>query len=168
MEGTIQQSGTERIQSNQSRAVYYNLGILQADKSDKQTNTAGNTIFQGWRNAVKNRLTDLGQGQNNKDNTLYKYSSQCNLPGIPHLCHYCKGKKRIQPHARRQHKGIIGKKRHNQRTNAGTNGSSGKYRTCIHAGSPQNTRIYRQNVCHRHKSGNTGNDLCADTSTMLL
>ena len=168
MERTIHQSGAERIQSHQRRSIHHNLGILQANESDKQADTTSNTVFQCWRNAVKNRLTHFGKGQNNKNNTFHKYSSQRNLPGIPHLCHYGKGKESIQPHARCQYKGIIGEKRHNQCTNAGTNGSSCKYCTCIHARSPQNTRIYCQNVRHCHKSGNTGNDLCTDISTMLL
>ena len=107
---------------------------MQADKSNEQTDAAGNAIFKRKRYAVKNCFTHFCKRQNKKQNAFNKYGRQCNLPRIPHLPYDGIGKKCVQAHAGRQRKRIIGKKRHKQRADAGGNGSCRKYGTGIHTG----------------------------------
>ena len=168
VEGAIQQSCSKWIKTYQGRAIYNNFGILHTDKGNEQTNTTGNTVFQGWRDTVENSLSNLGKGQNNEYNTFNKYSCQSHLPGISHLAYNCKSKKGIEAHTRSQYKWIICQSGHNQGTNAGTNGSSCKYGTGIHTGCAKDIRVDGQNIGHGHKCGDTGDNLRADAGTMFL
>ena len=60
------------------------MGVLKTDEADEQTDTDGNTVLQCLRNRIEDRLTNVRQRQKDEDETLCKYSGQCNLPGVAH------------------------------------------------------------------------------------
>lgn len=68
-------------QRNKSRIIVHdNSRILQAQESNKQTDTRSNRILQRSRQRIHNLLTQICNSQQNKDNALQQYSRQRKLP----------------------------------------------------------------------------------------
>ena len=78
-----QQSRTRSYisQRNKSRIIIHNdTSILQTQKSNKQTNTCTNRILQCSRQGINDLFTQVGNCQQDEDNTLQQNGSQCKLP----------------------------------------------------------------------------------------
>ncbi len=88
------------------------LGILQSDECDKETDTYGYCVFQVHRNGVEDRFTYIGKRKQDKNDTFCEDCCKCLLPGVSHTENYCVGKVCVQSHTGSKNERIVGQKRH--------------------------------------------------------
>ena len=63
----------EADDADQRCGVYAQAGVLQADERDEQADADRNALLERERNGVEDRLTHIGQRQDDKDQTLDEY-----------------------------------------------------------------------------------------------
>ena len=154
-------------QLNQSRTVNTQTGILQADESDEQTDTDGNTALQAQRNGIENGFTDIGQRQDDEDNTFNEDSQQADLPGVAHTQANSIGHVSVQTHACRQRKGQVCHQSHTGGTNEGSQSGCHQNSGGIHTGSGQDAGVNSEDVSHSHEGGDTSHNFGLDIRLVL-
>ena len=88
------------------------LGVLQSQESDKQTDADRHTFFQLQRNGIEDSFPHVGQRENDENQTLDKDGEQRKLPRIAHLADNGVCKVCIESEAGRQRKRIICEQSH--------------------------------------------------------
>ena len=158
----------EVYDGNERGAVNAELCILQADERDEKTDTNGNRVFQLQGNGIEDRFSDVCEREKDEDDTFSKYRKECDLPGVAHLAangvrHEC-----VQTHAGGKNEGVVCPESHERCTDEGSD-TSGEQNGCgIHAGFTEDAGVDCQNVSHRHKGSNTGNDFCFDIGVVFF
>ena len=97
---------------DQRCAVYDQLGVLQSQESDKQTDADRHAFFQLQRNGIEDSFPHVGQRENDENQTLDKDGEQRKLPRIAHLADNGVCKVCIESEAGRQRKRIICEQSH--------------------------------------------------------
>ena len=102
---------------DQRCAVYDQLGVLQSQESDKQTDADRHALFQLQRNGIEDGFPHIGQRENDENQTLDKDGEQRKLPRIAHLADNGVCKVCIESETGRQRKRIICEQRHAEAAN---------------------------------------------------
>lgn len=115
MEGAVGHGLGEGIKGDlRSRVGHDDPGIQQSDEGDEEPDPHGNSLFQGHGDGIEDGLPDGGQGKDDEDDPFDEDRGQGHFPGIPHLEADGVGKVGVEPHARCQGKGIVGKGGHEE------------------------------------------------------
>ena len=144
---------------NQSCGIHGEAGVLQPDKGDEQADAHRNSPLELQRNGVENGFPYIGQGEDNKDDTLNENGKECHLPGEAHAAAYGIGHICIQSHAGGQGKWQICHQRHADRTQEGCKAGCQQDGSAVHTGGGENTGVDCQNIRHGHERGQTGSQL---------
>ena len=103
----------EGSQSDRSRfAGNYDSGVFKADESDKQADTAADSLFQGHGNRVNDRGTQASHGNQDKDDTGHEHGSQTSLPREAHSTTNGISEESVQAHTGGQSERIVGQEAH--------------------------------------------------------
>jgi len=144
---------------DQRGGIHRQTGVLQTNEGDEQADTHGHAPLERQRDGIEDGLAHIGQRQDDEDDAFHKHRQQRDLPAVPKALHHGIGQVGIQTHARRQHKGQIGHKRHAAGADEGRNGRRQQHRRGIHASIRQDAGIHRQDVGHGHEGGDARHDL---------
>ena len=111
------------------------------------------------RNALQNRLPQPRRRQQQKNRAREKHRTQRRLPRHMHLHHDHVAEVRVQPHARRQRQRIA--RNHSHQNAAERRGDAGRRRHRRNRQSrfAQNRGIHHDDVSHRDKRRQPGEDL---------
>ena len=90
-------------------------------------------MLQVHGNGIEDRLTDIGQRQDDEDDTFDEDRCQSSLPGIAHLNNDCVGKIGIQTHTGCKNEGVVCKSCHQKCGYAGSQCSCCENSTAVHA-----------------------------------
>ena len=148
--------------------VHHDTGVLQADEGDEQADTHGNASLQGQGNGVENGFTDIGQGQDDEDQTFHEDRQQGDLPAVAEAQHYGVGQVGVQAHAGGQHEGQVGHEGHAAGGDEGGDGRRQQDSGGIHARVAQNAGVDCQDVGHGHEGGQTGHQFRLDGGAVLF
>lgn len=140
------------------RIGHDDLGAAQTDEGDEKADACGHCLLQVNGDGVEDGFTHIGEGKNDENDTFHKYCSQCHFPGIAHLLHHSEGKESIEPHARCQGKGIVGKNSHEHGAQEACQGSGSENGPLVHAGGAHDTGVDGEDIGHGHKRGNPCHD----------
>ena len=149
-------------------AVDDQLCVLQANESNEQADAHADGALQGHGDGIEDALTDIGEGQHDEDDALYKDGHQGQLPAVAHGENDRVGEVGVQAHAGCQCKRIVGKQSHKRSANKGCQRGGDQNGFRIHAGSRKDVGIDRKDVSHGHEGGDTCHDLGLDIGVVLL
>ncbi len=159
MEGAVGHSFGEGIEGDlRSRVGHDDPGVQQTDESNEETDPHGNGLFQSHRDGVEDGFPDRGQGKDDEDDPFDEDGGQGHFPRIPHLEAHGVGKVGIEPHARCQGEGIVGKGGHEEGAQGRGDSGDGEQGSFIHPGGTENGRVHDQDVGHGHEGGDPGDD----------
>ena len=88
----------ERGERRSARFEVNDLNIEQANVSDKDTDTAANSVLKHWRNGLNNHLTQGCSGNNNVNNAANKYHRHGFLPRKTNTFHNSEGEEGVETH----------------------------------------------------------------------
>lgn len=80
--------------------------VLEANKCDEETDSAGHRGVELVRNGAENHLADADSGEREKNDAREKHRSQRSLPGHVHLDAHRVGEIGVEAHAWRERNGI--------------------------------------------------------------
>ena len=149
-------------------AVDDQLCVLQTNESNEQADAHADGALQGHGDGIEDALTDIGEGQHDEDDALYKDGHQGQLPAVAHGENDRVGEVGVQAHAGCQCKRIVGKQSHKRSANKGCQRGGDQNGFRIHAGSRKDVGIDRKDVSHGHEGGDTCHDLGLDIGVVLL
>ena len=144
------------------------MGVLQTDEADEQADTDRDTDLQCRRDRVEDRFTDIGQGQDDENDTLCEDCGQSDLPGISHAQDNRVGHIGVQAHTCRQCERQVCQQCHQKACKTGRQSCGCEDSTLVHAGVTENARIDSQDVGHGHEGCNTRHDLGPDIRVPFL
>ena len=168
IEGTALDGIAERKYRDQRGAVNNDMGVLKTDEADEKADTDRYTQLQGRRYRIEDRLPDIGQRQDDENDTFCENGGQGDLPGIPHAHDDRVGQIGVQAHTCGQSEGQICQERHQNTGDRGCQRRRRKDSTLIHAGISQNAGIDSQDIGHCHEGRDAGHDLCFDIRPVFL
>ena len=166
-----QQSRTRSdiAQPHQCSVILHNdTRILQAQESNKQTDTTTDGMLQRQRQAVHYLLPQVGYGKQNKNKSFNQHRRQGKLPAIAQAQTYTVGKESIEPHARRQSERQLGIKGHQQRSQGRSQHRSSKQSTLVHTCGAQDVGINCQDIGHRQERGNSRHHFRAHSCNAII
>ena len=102
---------------NQCCAVHNDVRVLQTDECDEEADTDGYGDLEGCRDRVEDRFSDVGQGEDDEDQTFHEDSCQSHLPGITHSQDYGVSEVSVKTHTCGEHERKVCKKCHQERGN---------------------------------------------------
>ena len=155
-----------------------NAGILEADVSDKQTDTDRDSASYGNRHAVEYHFAeglafDLDEGESQEEKTGNEHEEE-DLAGGELGCVACPTADQTACHGVKTHagglcKGHLSNKGHQKRTNDGAESGSDKRTRPEGAACTEDlVRVDGQDVGHRKERDNTRDQLGSDTGLLLL
>ena len=168
VEGAVFKGSAEREYGYQGSTVHNDVGVLQSDECDEKTDTNGNCDLEGRGNRVEDGLTNIGQRENNEDQTFHEDGGQCHLPGITHSEYDGVCEVRVQSHTCGEYEGQIRKERHQEGGNGRCQSGRGENRAGVHSGCTQNAGVNGQNIGHCHEGSKAGCQLLLDIRAVLL
>ena len=116
-------------------------------------------MLQVGGNSIEDCFTDVGNRQDDEDDTFNKNGCQCLLPAVAHAQNDSVSKVGVQTHCGSQRKGMVGKYCHQDGANRGSDCSCSEDCAAVHAGSGKDAGVNCQDVSHGHKHGDTGHNL---------
>ena len=159
VEGAVGHSLGEGIKGDlRSRVGHDDPGIQQSDEGDEEPDPYRNGLLQGHGDGIEDGFPDGGQGKDDEDDPFDEDGGQGHFPGIPHLEADGVGKVGVEPHARCQGKGIVGKGGHEEGTQGRGDGGDGEQGPFIHACGTEDGGVHDQDVGHGHECGDPGDD----------
>jgi len=137
------------------------LGVLQSDEGDEHTDAGRDGVTQVLRNGVENHLTNIEEGDEQKDESLDEHDGQRLLPCVVHGLAKREGKEGVETHARC----LCERQSCHECKEKGGDGRCQcrgcEQRTFVHAGGGEDGRIDREDVTHGQKRCRAGNSLCS-------
>ena len=136
--------------------------VLQADKSNEQTDTSSDSRFQLHRNSVGYEFTHFEKRQENEDDSLDEDRRERELPTMTHSEADTENKKGIHTHSGSQSERFFSDESHGERTDDSRQHRSREDSTIRHSHwleSTENTRIDGQDIGHGKESSDTRKNL---------
>jgi len=147
-----------RGKSRNARLKVDETDIDKAQIGDEKTDAAADRVLQADRDSADDVLSDLGDGDDDVNQTADEDHRKCLLPGELEAETDRENKERIQAHARCLCVRNVSKKTHNQRSDDGCDDGRKEDRAPFHAGLTQHGRIDHDDVSHCKERGQARNN----------
>ena len=155
----------ERDQRRRRR--HHDLRFLERDDAEKQSDAGGDRELQIPRDRIDDVFANAEDRDQKEDHARAEHRGERLLPGVFHRQHDGEGEERVEPHAGRQRDRIIGVERHHQGRDRGGNAGGDEHRALVHAGIAEDLRIDEDDVDHRQKRGQAGDEFGAHIAARL-
>ena len=143
--------------------------ILHTDEGDEQADTCTDGIAQAARDGIDDGLTDVGDGHDDKQDTLDEDSRERKLPRVAHAHAYGEHEEGVESHTRSQAEGELTDEGHSQCAHDSGQGRSGEHGTCGHAVEQAEHRgVHGKDVRHGEEGGDTSQNLGAYGSCLRV
>ena len=94
------------------RTVNDNAGALEANESNEESDTGSNGKLQAVRNCIENQFSNLGERDDEENESLNEKRRKSHLPTVSHAQNNRVDHECIQSHTRRNDERIICRQRH--------------------------------------------------------
>ena len=136
-------------------------GSFERDDAQKQPDPGRDRELEIVRDRINDVLADRQDRDQQKQHAGAEHGREPLLPGIFVGDHDGEGEERIEPHAGRERNRIIGVKPHHQRARRRGEAGRDEYRALVHTGIAENLRIDEDDIDHRQKGGQAGDEFSA-------
>ena len=144
---------------------------LEADEGDVESDSGSDRTLEVHRYRIHDEFPDIGDRQENEEDTLNEDGREGHLPGKSHSQAYGIYKECVQPHSGSKSERFAGIECHHHRADNGGEGSCGENRRSRHSLGGQGAEyagIDGQDVGHREEGGKSGQNLGADAVLLYI
>ena len=142
--------------------------VEEADVGHEQADAAADGVLQHFRNGLDDHLTNLGDGDDDVDQTAQEHHAQGFLPLEAEAEAHGVGEERVEAHAGGLRVRNVGEQAHHERADDGRDDGGEEHAAPRHTGRRQDLRVDDDDVGHGEERGQAGHDLRGDGGAVLL
>jgi hypothetical protein len=146
---------------------HHDLRFLERDDRKEQADAGRDRELEVLRNRSDDVFADAEDRNQKEQHARAEHRRQRLLPGVFVAEHHGEREERVQPHAGRERDRVVGEERHHQGRDRSRDAGRNEHRARIHSGLGQNLRIDEDDVDHRQKGGEAGDELGADVGAVF-
>ena len=138
---------------------------LEADEGDVESDSGSDRALEVHRYRIHDELADIGDSEEDEDNSLKEYGGEGHFPGESHSETYSIYEECVETHSRSKSERFPGIESHYQSADDGCKGSGCEYCRRWHSlrcQGAENSRVDGQDVGHREEGGQSGQNLGTD------
>ena len=142
--------------------------VEEADVGHEQADAAADGVLQHFRNGLDDHLTNLGDGDDDVDQTAQEHHAQGFLPLEAEAEAHGVGEERVEAHAGGLRVRNVGEQAHHERADDGRDDGGEEHAAPRHTGRRQDLRVDDDDVRHCEERGQTGHDLSGHGGAVLF